>query len=50
MTYVLDDDDGATTLTILQEDARPGAQGTDGGEDESPVLSALKTLAEPLVT
>jgi uncharacterized protein YndB with AHSA1/START domain len=50
MTYVLDDDDGATTLTILQEDPRPGAQETEGNEDDSPVLSALKTFAESLVT
>jgi hypothetical protein len=26
MTYILDSDEGATTLTILQEDPRPGAE------------------------
>ena len=50
MTYVLDDDDGATTLTILQEDPRPGAQDTEANDDGNPVLAALKTLAESVVT
>jgi len=49
MTYVLDDDEGATTLTILQEDPRLGAQDTDGEADDNPVLAALKTLAESVV-
>jgi len=53
MTYILDDDDGATSLTILQEDPRPGAQDTEDTEDtedDNPVLAALKTLAESVVT
>jgi len=49
MTYVLDEDEGATTLTILQEDPRLGAQDTDGEADDNPVLAALKTLAESVV-
>jgi len=47
MTYILDGDEGAaTTLTILQEDPRPGAEDTVEDEEENPVLAALKTLAE----
>jgi uncharacterized protein YndB with AHSA1/START domain len=46
MTYILDGDEGATTLTILQEDPRPGAEDTVEDEEGNPVLAALKTLAE----
>ena len=49
MNYILDDDEGATILTILQEDTRPGAEDTDHEEDDSPVLAVLKTLAESVV-
>ncbi len=49
MTYILDGDEGATTLTILQEDPRPGAEDTVENEADNPVLAALKTLAESLV-
>jgi uncharacterized protein YndB with AHSA1/START domain len=51
MTYILDDDDdeGATTLTILQEDPRPGVEDTGDEEADDPVLAALKTLAESVV-
>jgi hypothetical protein len=46
MTYILDGDEDATTLTILQEDPRPGAEDTGEDEEDNPVLAALKTLAE----
>jgi uncharacterized protein YndB with AHSA1/START domain len=46
MTYVLDGDEGATTLTILQEDPRPVAEDTVEDEEDNPALAALKTLAE----
>jgi len=46
MTYILDGDEGATTLTILQEDPRPGAEDTVEDEGDNPVLAALKTLTE----
>ena len=49
MTYILDGDEGATTLTILQEDPRPGAEDTVEDEEDNPVLAALKTLAESVV-
>ncbi len=54
MTYILDDYEGATTLTILQEDPRPGAEDTGEEEEDNPVLAALaalklKTLAESVV-
>ena len=49
MTYILDGDEGATTLTILQEDPRPGAEATVEDEEDNPVLAALKTLAESVV-
>lgn len=55
MTYILDDVKGgqvqpvsATTLTILQEDSRPGAEDT-GEEEDNPELAALKTLTESVV-
>ncbi|MFB8004052.1 SRPBCC domain-containing protein [Nocardia sp. NPDC056000] len=46
MGYALEDDAGATELTITQEDPREtdGVEGDDEGE--SPVLAALKALAE----
>jgi uncharacterized protein YndB with AHSA1/START domain len=49
MTYILDGDEGATTLTILQEDPRPGAEDTVEDEEDNPMLAALKTLAESVV-
>lgn len=49
MTYILDGDEGGTTLTVLQEDPRPGAEDTDDEEDGNPVLAMLKTLAESMV-
>lgn len=49
MTYRLEVVDGGTTLTITQEDPRPGAGEGDHHEDEeSPVLAAVKQLAESL--
>lgn len=47
MTYILDDDEGATMLTIVQEDPRPAADDAAKSEEEdNPVLAVLKTLAE----
>lgn len=47
MTYRLSQDDGATRLTIEQEDPRPGAQTTSGGGGEGAgILEGLKTLIE----
>ena len=48
MSYTLDEADGKTTLTITQDDPRPGA-GEDGSEangEENSVLKTLKELAE----
>ncbi|MEV6073083.1 SRPBCC family protein [Nocardia sp. NPDC052001] len=45
MGYALEDDAGATELTITQEDPRETG-GDEGDEGESPVLAALKALAE----
>ncbi len=49
MTYILDGDEDGTTLTILQEDPRPGAEDTVEDEEHSPVLGAVKALAESVV-
>ena len=49
MTYVFDGDEGATTLTILQEDPRPGVEDAGPDEEDNAVLAALKTLAESVV-
>ncbi len=49
MSYIFDGDEGATTLTILHEDPRPGAEDTVEDEVDNPVLAALKTLAESVV-
>lgn len=49
MTYILDGDEDATTLTILQEDPRPGAEDTVEDEEHNPVLGAVKALAESVV-
>lgn len=47
MGYGLEDAAGATELTITQEDPRENAGDEDEGEEgESPVLAALKNLAE----
>ena len=47
MTYRLDTEDGATLLTITQEDPReqPG-QEPDQQDEDNPVLAALKAVAE----
>lgn len=47
MSYTLDDDAGATVLTITQEDPREGpGEDADSGDHENPILTALKSLAE----
>jgi len=49
MTYGLASDSDGTLVTITREDPRPGAPETDGdGDDESPVLTALRDLAESI--
>lgn len=47
MTYRLDTEDGATLLTITQQDPReqPG-QEPDQQDEDNPVLAALKAVAE----
>ncbi|HET9059963.1 MAG TPA: GNAT family N-acetyltransferase [Acidimicrobiales bacterium] len=50
MTYILDEDRGVITLTIVKEDPRPGAEGTHDGDDGNPVLTMLKSLAESVVS
>ncbi|WP_328388476.1 SRPBCC family protein [Nocardia sp. NBC_00416] len=47
MGYALEDDAGATNLTITQEDPRVSAgEHADSDDEENPVLAALKNLAE----
>lgn len=47
MIYTLEDDAGATNLTIAQEDSREGAaEDVISSDGENPVLGALKKLAE----
>jgi uncharacterized protein YndB with AHSA1/START domain len=48
MSYSLTEADGMTTLTITQEDPRPGAGESDGdtNEEGNSVLKTLKELAE----
>ncbi len=48
MSYSLAKADGTTTLTITQEDPRPGAgeSGGDTNDEENSVLKTLKELAE----
>ena len=46
MTYILDGDGDATTLTIHQEDPRQRAEDAGAEEGDNPVLAALKTVAE----
>lgn len=47
MTYFLEESQGKTTLSIIQDDPRPQAQSsTQEEEGENPVLVALKDLAE----
>jgi uncharacterized protein YndB with AHSA1/START domain len=50
MVYRLEDQDGATLVTITQNDPRPGAQETpaEDPETENDVLKALKAVAEAL--
>lgn len=52
MIYSLAADSSGTTVTIIQEDPRPappGAGAEDETDGESPVLTALKSVAESLV-
>ncbi len=44
MTYILEGDEGATNLMILQEDPRCGAEDIVEGEEDNPVLTALTRL------
>jgi uncharacterized protein YndB with AHSA1/START domain len=48
MTYFLEENQGKTTLSIIQDDPRPQTQSaTQGAEEgENPILEALKDLAE----
>lgn len=46
MRYDLAEDGGATTLTVTMEDPREGA--VERSDDDSPVLAALRDLAEGL--
>jgi hypothetical protein len=46
MTYRLDERGGSTELTIVQEDPREPADVVEAGEDDNPVLQALKELVE----
>lgn len=49
MTYKLDEHDGATTVTIVMDDTRPGASGTDSTDtDGQEILALLKATAESL--
>ncbi len=49
MTYTLDEQDGATTVTIDMDDNRLGAHGgTAANADGKAVLAALKSTAESL--
>jgi uncharacterized protein YndB with AHSA1/START domain len=51
MTYTLEDDAGGTTLEVTQEDPRQSADEDEAsGDDENPVLVALKNLAESVAT
>ena len=48
ISYTLTEADGITTLTITQDDPRPGAGegGADTNDEENSVLKTLKELAE----
>ena len=48
MTYELDELDGATVLSIIQEDPRESDLEQADVDEESPVLVALKSLVEAL--
>ena len=48
MTYELDDADGATVLTITQEDPREGDVAEPNAHEENPVMVELKSLVEAL--
>ena len=49
MTYTLDAQDDATTLTMEMDDNRPGAHGNEAADDGGDaVLAALKATAESL--
>lgn len=48
MSYLLTEDNGQTTLQIIQEDNRPNAVQEDPQGEENPVLLSLKLLAEKL--
>jgi uncharacterized protein YndB with AHSA1/START domain len=47
MTYELEEVDGTTTMTFMQND--PREDGNDESGDENPVLAALRTVAESLL-
>ena len=46
MSYVLTADHGQTMLEIIQEDDRPTAVQEEPQGEESPIMQALKTIAE----
>lgn len=46
MSYMLTEENGQTTLEIIQEDNRPNAVQEAPQGEENPVLKALKELAE----
>jgi uncharacterized protein YndB with AHSA1/START domain len=47
MTYFLEENQGKTTLSIIQDDPRPQTQAaTQEEEGENPILAGLKALAE----
>ena len=50
MSYILEEANGTTVLSIVQTDNRPGAVSSDNDADEgeNAVLSALKSVAEAL--
>lgn len=49
MTYVLGEENGITTLEIIQQDDRPGAVQEPQQGEENPILQALKNVAETAV-
>ena len=48
MTYILDDDDGANTVTILQEDPRPGSEDTGDEEDRASLVTPMTRFIDGL--
>lgn len=46
MSYILNAENGLTTLEIVQEDNRPGAVQEEPQGEENPILQSLKQIAE----